>query len=131
MSAPPLARYVRPDLPEPPPVIIAVNDREVALQRGRVAVAAGFAEHQNELDVVLDDRVGLVGLAEECRPVARGLGGEVADLAPDDRSERVEADLLTLHLHVRMRGLDQVSPESPPGPAHVSDDRAEPPARYE
>ena len=58
-----------------------------------MAFAAGLSEHQDVLDVILDDRIGLVRLAEKGRAVVN-LEGGVGDLVPDDCREVVEPQLV-------------------------------------
>ena len=73
----------------------------------RAAVSARLALHQNELDVVLDDGVRLVGLAEKAA-AAGNLVVRVGDFVPDDRREVVESDRLAMVLDRRMQRDDRV-----------------------
>ena len=54
-----------PDLLEPLLVVLCRKHAKDASSDGRIAVPSSLALHQNELDVVLDDCVGFVGLAQE------------------------------------------------------------------
>src|SRR5690606_24124721 len=56
---------VAPDLAEPYLVSIRRDDAQQTVLAAGAAITAGFPLHENELDVVLDHGVGLVGLAEE------------------------------------------------------------------
>ena len=60
---------------------------------GRVglAVAARFPLHEDELDVILDHRVGLERLPQETRGPGHFVNG-VGNLVPDDGCQVVEAD---------------------------------------
>ena len=101
------ARQVGPDLPEPGLIVVGADDAEQPLAGGRAAVPARLALHEDELDVVLDDGVRLVGLAE--KPAAAGnFVVRVGDLVPDDRREVVEADRLAMVLDRRMQRDDRV-----------------------
>ncbi len=59
----------RPDLLEPVMVLLFGEARGIALVFSGLPVASGLAQHQNELNVILDDCVGFVGLAQKARSV--------------------------------------------------------------
>lgn len=79
-----------PDLLEPLPVLIFRNRAEHAHTGAGAPVAARFPFHQQVLDVMLDDSVGLVWFTKKA-PATR-LEVRIRDLVPDDRGEVVEAD---------------------------------------
>src|SRR5437867_3709672 len=99
-----VAGNISPDLLEPSTVVAFVNEGEVPLLLRWMPVRAGLAEEQNEFDVVFDDRVRLVWFAEK-PAVARHLRGHIGNLAPDDRSQRVQAQFLTLRLDICVQRL--------------------------
>jgi len=95
---------------------------------GGLAVAARLALHEDELDVVLDDRVRLVGLAQKTGAVLH-LIGRVGDLVPDDRGQIVEADLAAALLDRGMeRDHGMPALVLAPRQADVAHDANQPPA---
>ena len=82
-----------PDLLEPFLMIGVANDAENPRGYRRAAIAAGLSLHEDEFDVVLDDGIRLVGLAEELSRHFRGLVDRVGNLVPDDRGKIVESKL--------------------------------------
>src|SRR5262249_44267452 len=81
----------RPDLSEPLVEPFLIDHAEPPLPLRRLAVTTWLALHEDELDVVLDDRVRLIRFAEELRPVI-DLKLSVRDLVPEDRIQVVESD---------------------------------------
>ena len=91
------------------------------LQEFGAAVSAGLPLHQDELDVILDDRVGFVRLAEETATVAGGLQGGIGDLVPDDGGQVVETDAPAMFLDGSVQWDHRMAPVVlPPCQAHVS-----------
>ena len=90
-------------------------------------VAARLPLHEDELHVVLDDGVRLVGFPQELRAVGDLVGG-VGDLVPDDRVQVVEADPPADDADVGMEGKDEMASEVAPGDANVADDADQTPA---
>lgn len=94
-------------------------------------VAAGLALHEDELDVVLDDRVGLVGLPKEATTVIH-LVDRVRDLVPDDRGEVVEAQPSAVLLNRGVERDDHVpATVLSAREAHVPDDADQTAAGHE
>src|SRR5437867_4688561 len=79
-----------PALLKPRIKVFLADTAFLALAVGRLPVAAGFALHEDEFHVVLDDRVWLVGFAEELAGLV-GLEDGIGNLVPDDRVQVVEA----------------------------------------
>jgi hypothetical protein len=79
-------RDPRPDLLKPYLVTVSGDHTEYARRDARAAVPAGLALHQNELNVVLNDRIRLIGLTEETAAITLGLINGVCNLAPDNGS---------------------------------------------
>src|SRR5262245_26540784 len=76
-----------PDLLKPR-LMVPVGEQAENLRRDvRRTVAAWLPLHQDEFDIVLDDRVRLIGLAEERRAVTLRFEPGVGDLVPDDRGQ--------------------------------------------
>ena len=94
-------------------------------------VAAWLAKQENELDVVLDDRIRFVGLAKKRRSVPSNLRHSIRDLVPDDRGERVKPYFLAVHLNMRVQGFNKVPTVAPSRPADVTDDNAQPASGHE
>src|ERR1039457_3210500 len=88
---------------------------------------ARLPEHQDELDVILDDGIGLVGLPQEAGPVL-DLITRIGYLVPENGRQVVEADLpgphndVGVHRHARMPAMLAA------GQADVPDDAHEPAA---
>src|SRR6266852_4386160 len=76
-----------PYLLKPLLVILGGDHAEHASGQRWRAIAARLALHQNEFDVVLDDRVGFVRLAEKTAAIPIRLVHCICDLVPDDRRE--------------------------------------------
>lgn len=117
---------------EPFPVVLSGNHAESTCGGAGSPVAAGFALHENELDIVLDDGVGFVGFSEKAaRPVVHFID-RVGDFVPDDGSEVVESDSPAALLN---RGMERdngvASLVLPAGEADIADDADEAPARDE
>src|SRR2546426_135887 len=104
------ASQTRPDLLEPLLVVFRGNDAQYPGRYIGSAVAARFAFHQNEFNVVLDDRVRLIRLAEKARSVFDFVNG-IGDLMPDDRSQIVKPDSATVLLNRGVKRYHRVSPE--------------------
>jgi len=86
--------------------------------------------NQDELDVVLDHRVGLVRLAEKAAAVAAAREGRVGDLVPDDRRQIGEADPPAALLDRRMQRHHLMHAEvAAPRQANIADHADQPPAR--
>jgi hypothetical protein len=76
-------------------MIVLVDQAQQALLLRGAAVGAGFAKQQDVLDIVLDDAVGFVRLAEKACAIARDLSHRVGNLVPEDRGEVVETEIQT------------------------------------
>src|SRR5947208_3276945 len=81
-----------PALSEPLLVILSWDQTQEALLVARVPVRARLSQHEDELDVILHDRVWLIGFAED-RGTGVGLVLGICDLVPNYRREIVEPDL--------------------------------------
>jgi len=79
-----------PELLEPFIELLLWNHAEAALIFGGLTVAAGLALHEDEFNIVLDNRIGLVRLPEEFRAVAHFIA-RVGYLVPDNWIEVVKA----------------------------------------
>lgn len=97
-----------PELLKPQSVFLLGHFAESSLVLSWFAIAARFALHQDEFDIVLDNRVGFVRFAKEFTPVL-DLVIRVGDFMPYDRVEVVETKLTTHHADVGMKRHHQVS----------------------
>jgi len=67
-----------------------------------VAVSSGLALHKDELNVIFDDGIWLVGSAKEFgTPI--GLKSGIADLVPDNRVQVVKTNLPALHTDIGVK----------------------------
>lgn len=122
----------RPDLLEPLLVVGLGDDAKDSGRQVGGAVTAGLSLHQDEFDVILDNGVGFVGLAQEGRPVSLGLELRVGDLVPNDRGQVVEADGPTMFLDRSMEGYyGMPAAVLAAGKADVPNDTDQPPAGHE
>src|SRR5258708_31112619 len=80
-----------PYLLKPRLVVLVGDHAEHASGQGWRAIAARLPLHQNEFDVVLDDRIGFVRLAEKTAAISICLIHCICDFVPDDRREIGEA----------------------------------------
>src|SRR6266571_2842676 len=80
-----------PHLLKPLLIVLRGDHAEHASGEGRRTIAARLALHQDEFDVVLDDRIRLVRLPEKTASVARRFIDGVGDLVPDDGRKIGEA----------------------------------------
>ena len=120
------SRYV-PDLLKPAVEGVLFDPARVALLIGRFPVAARLSLHQDELHVVLDDGVWLVGLSQELRSVF-DLVGSVGDLVPDDGVQVVEADPSADDADVGVQGKHEVASEIAARDADITDHANKPPS---
>ncbi len=81
-----------PDLLEPLLVFFLSESGCVPLLICRLTIPPRFAKHQDELYVIFNNGIGLVGLAEKARPVFDLVIG-IGDFVPKNRTEVVEANL--------------------------------------
>src|SRR6266702_5968554 len=95
-----------PHLLKPLLVILSGDHAEHSSGERWRAIAARFALHQDEFNVVLDDRVRLVRLPEKTASVARRLINRVGDLVPDDRREIGETQMTAMLLDRRVKRND-------------------------
>ena len=121
------SREALPYLLEPLMVLLLCKPGRFPLLAGRLAVPARLPQHQDELDVVLDDGIGLVGLPQEAGPVP-GLMACIRDLVPEDRRQVVEADLPRPHDDVGVHWHHRMPAMLAPRQANVPDDAHEPAA---
>src|SRR3990172_479373 len=120
---------VRPDLAEPPGVVVSVDDAQRPLLWCGGPVRTGLTEHEDVLDIVLDHCIRLVRLPEESRPVSLDLGGGVGNLVPEYWAQVVEADLDAVLGKIGVEGNHAVAPGFPSGETHITYDDAEAPTR--
>ncbi len=122
----------RPDLTEEPFEALLRHEAEDSGGQVRLAVAASLALHQDELNVVLDDGVGLIGLAQEAAGSPIDLVRGVRDLVPDDRRQVVESQTPATFLDRRVQRDDGVTPVVlAPGETYISHDADEAPTGHE
>ena len=108
-------------------MVFGRNDTQDARGEGGASVATGLPLHQDELDVVLDDGVRLVGLAQKAAAFTLGFVRRIGNFVPDDRCEIVEAETAAVLLNRCVERNDGVSAAVlPPRQAHVAnnDDQA-------
>ena len=114
-----------PELLEPHVELLLVNHGKTALFSRRFPVAARLALHQDELDIVLDDRVRFIGFPEELAAVAYLVVG-VRNLVPNDRVEVVKAEMPASHGNICMQRDNEMTPVSAARQAHVADNTDQP-----
>jgi hypothetical protein len=102
-----------PYLLKPLVKVFLVNLAVPSLHVRRLAIATGLPLHQDELNIVLYDRIRLVGLTEEFR-AADHFVRSIRDFVPYDRIEVVEADFAALDTNIGMERKDKVSAETAP-----------------
>src|ERR1041384_6045504 len=119
-----------PDLLKPLPELFLVDATSITLTVGRLPVTAGLALHQDELYVVLDDRIRLIRFAEELRAVGDFIGG-IGDFVPDDWIQIVEPNLAAEDADVSMEREYKMPAKSFPGDTHVADNADESSTRDE
>ena len=98
----------RPNLLKPRPVVLFGYDAQHPRCHRWLAISARLPFHQDEFDVVFDDRVRFVWLSEERRPVL-DLVHRVGDLVPNDRGQIIEANLPAMLLDRRMKRNDRMA----------------------
>jgi hypothetical protein len=76
-----------------------------------VTVFSRLPKQQDELDVILHDRVWFVWLAQKRGAITFDFRHSVRDLVPDDRGEGVKAGFLALNLNLRVQGFNQMPTE--------------------
>src|SRR5271169_5119630 len=94
--------YSCPDLLKPCLVIIGGNQAKYFRRNVRGPIPAWLSLHQNKLNIVLDDRVRLIGLPQKPGAplnLVRGVG----NLMPDNRSEVVKTDPSAVFLNRGMK----------------------------
>jgi len=120
-----------PELLEPFVELVLGDHAQPALFFGGFAVATRLALHEDELDVILNDGVRLVGLAEKFRAVADLVAG-IRDFVPDDRVEVVEPKLAALDANIGMQGHHGMPAVIfLPRQAYVPHHADQPPARHQ
>src|SRR2546427_947683 len=125
------AGYPSPYLLKPLLVVLRGDHAEHASGKRRRAIAARLALHQDEFDVVLDDRVRLVRLPEKTASVARRFINRVGDLVPDDGREIGEAQVTAVLLDRRVQRNDRMDARVLAArQAYVTDDTDQSPARH-
>ncbi len=104
-----LTGQARPYLLKPTLIIFCPNYAEQF--RGCIwfSITTRLSQHQNELDVILDDRVWLVWFSEKTTCSTRFVHC-IRYLVPNDWREIVEPDLSALFLNRRMQGNNRMSP---------------------
>src|SRR5947207_2638693 len=122
------AGYIAPHGPKPAGVVVFRNTRQLSLLFRGLPVAAVFAEHQNVLNVVLDDGVWLEWLSQERGTVLDLIAG-VGDLVPKNWCQVVEPDSPATYRNVRVQRHDHVPAiVVSPSDAHVADHAHQAPA---
>src|SRR5207245_5676104 len=113
-----------PDLAEPLLVIASWNEAHLSLLHGWFPVGSRLSLDQNELDIVLDDRVRLVGFSENGRIGVRFVLG-ACNLVPEYRCQIIKSGLARPEGYVRVKGIDNMTTKCPPGYAHVANNANE------
>ena len=116
-----------PYLPEPLLVLLLRQPGRLPLPVGGLAIPARLPQHEDELDVVLDDGIGLVGLPQEAGTVL-DLMIRIGYLVPENGSEVVEADVPGPHDDVGVHRHDRMPAVLAAGQADVPYDAHEPAA---
>ena len=126
------SRKPGPYLGKPCFVAFDWNYAQQSSRIGGTAVATWLALHQDELDVVLDYGIRLVGLAEKSAAAIVHLMHDVGNLVPNDRRQIVEADGSTVFLDRGMqRNHGMPSVVFSAGQTDVADDTNQPAAGNE
>lgn len=119
-----------PHLPEPPLVLLLREPGRFPLLAAGLAVPARLPQHEDKLNVIFDDGIGLVRLSQETRPVLDFVAC-VRYLVPQNGSKVVEADPPGAHNNVRMQGHNRMPAVLAAREANVTDDAHEAAARDE
>src|SRR5712692_68769 len=98
-----------PDLLEPFPVAVLGDHAENARGQVRSAIASGFPLHEDEFNIILDDRVRFIWFSQKTRAVALDLVLRVGDLVPDDRRQIVKTHRPAMFLNRSVKRDDGVS----------------------
>jgi hypothetical protein len=75
-----------PDVLEPLLVVGVGDDTQQASRPAGLSVTAGLSQHQNILDIILDDTVGLVWLTEKTTVPGNGTFGGIAAIPEIEQS---------------------------------------------
>ena len=98
----------------------------------RLPITARLALHQDELDIVLDDGIRLVGLAKKARRSVLDLIHRIGNLVPNDRRQIIETDLPAMLLNRRMERHHRMpTVVLPPGKTYVTHNDDKPTTRYQ
>lgn len=119
-----------PDLLKPTVKYILFNSACLALLAGWFSIPAGFALHEDEFHVILDNCVRLVGLPQELRSVFNLVGG-VGDFMPDDWVQVVESDPSADDADVSVQGKYKVASKIAARDTDIPDHANKPAPGYE
>src|SRR5260370_1180853 len=86
------SRDTCPYLLEPGVMVLSGDETQHSLWQGGASIAPRLALHEDELDIVLDDGIGFIGLSKKASD-ALCFVDSVRNLVPDDRWKVVEPDL--------------------------------------
>ena len=91
-------RYTGPDLLEPLLMVFCGDQAKDARRNVGRAIPSGFALHEYKFNIVFDNRIRFIGLAQETRAILDFIGG-IRNLMPDNRSQIVESQLAAVLLN--------------------------------
>jgi hypothetical protein len=111
-------------------MVVTGNNAEQSRGVIRTAITPRFPLHQDKLDVILDDGIRFVWLAQEATTTVFDLVSNICDLVPNNRSEVVISDLTAAFLDgcvQRNNGMSSVILAA--GQTHISDHADQAPTR--
>ena len=119
-----------PELLEPRSEVILTDLAQLTLFRCGAAVPSWFSLHQDKLDVILDDGIRLIGLAQKSTAIRYFVTG-IRDLMPYYWIKVIKADFATRDANVGVKWNNYVSSVLPPRQAYITYNTNEPATRNE
>src|ERR1017187_7240734 len=121
-----------PNLLKPSLVVCVGNNAQDSRGQIRGAIAARPPLHQDEFNVVLDDGIRLIWLAQKAGAVTGRFKLGVRDFVPDDGGKIIEADCSAVFLNGCVQGNDRVAASIlATRKTHVTNDTDEASSGYE
>lgn len=88
-----------PDLREPSFMVFIRNDAQKPRRITRTSIPTRLSLHEYEFDIILDNGIGLIRLAQKSRAPILDLVNDIGDLVPDDRSKIVVSNFAAVFLN--------------------------------
>ncbi len=110
-----------PYLLEPSVKVFFGDSASLSLSICRLPVPTRLPLHQYEFNIILYDRIRLVGLSKKLGPILDLIGG-ISDFVPKDRVQVVESDAPANDADIGMQRKNQMTSEIAPRNADIPDD---------